>query len=144
MVNVTNHCNLKCKHCFIFREGNPNQSEGEMKPERLLSELERLRNRHGVRFMMWMGGEPMLRWRVVEKGLSGHFDVEQPLRRLGESLEKLGVRYVNTLPALRALPGRVYTGAPGRVGAYLGPEGEEKLAEIAAAELLSLGRDEGS
>jgi MoaA/NifB/PqqE/SkfB family radical SAM enzyme len=70
MVNVTNHCNLKCKHCFIFREGNPNQSEGEMKPERLLSELQRLRDRHGVRFMMWMGGEPMLRWRTVEKGLS--------------------------------------------------------------------------
>jgi MoaA/NifB/PqqE/SkfB family radical SAM enzyme len=70
MVNVTNHCNLECKHCFVFREGNPNQSEGEMKPERLLSELQRLRDRHGVRFMMWMGGEPMLRWRTVEKGLS--------------------------------------------------------------------------
>jgi len=70
MVNVTNHCNLECKHCFIFRDGNPNQSEGEMKPERLLSELQRLRDRHGVRFMMWMGGEPMLRWRTVEKGLS--------------------------------------------------------------------------
>jgi sulfatase maturation enzyme AslB (radical SAM superfamily) len=70
MVNVTNHCNLKCQHCFVFREGNPNRPEGEMKPERLLSELERLRDRHGVRFMMWMGGEPMLRWRTVEKGLS--------------------------------------------------------------------------
>jgi sulfatase maturation enzyme AslB (radical SAM superfamily) len=41
-----------------------------MKPERLLSELQRLRDRHGVRFMMWMGGEPMLRWRTVEKGLA--------------------------------------------------------------------------
>jgi MoaA/NifB/PqqE/SkfB family radical SAM enzyme len=70
MVNVTNRCNLQCKHCFIFREGNPNQAAGEMKPERVLSELQRLRDRHGVRFMMWMGGEPMLRWRTVEKGLS--------------------------------------------------------------------------
>jgi MoaA/NifB/PqqE/SkfB family radical SAM enzyme len=70
MVNVTNHCNLKCQHCFVFRDGNPNDPDGEMKPERLLSELRRLRDRHGVRYMMWMGGEPMLRWRVLEKGLA--------------------------------------------------------------------------
>ncbi len=70
MVNVTNHCNLQCQHCFVFREGNPNQPDGEMKPERLLAELRRLRDRHGVRSMLWMGGEPMLRWRVLEKGLS--------------------------------------------------------------------------
>lgn len=81
---------------------------------------------------------------VVETGLSDHFDVEQPLRRLGESLEKIGgVRYVNALPALRALPGKVYTGAPGHVGSYLGPEGEEKLAELVAAEVLSLWAEEG-
>jgi MoaA/NifB/PqqE/SkfB family radical SAM enzyme len=70
MVNVTNHCNLRCEHCFVFRDGNPNQPEGEMSSERVLSELERLRDRHGVRFMMWMGGEPMLRWRTIEKGIS--------------------------------------------------------------------------
>jgi MoaA/NifB/PqqE/SkfB family radical SAM enzyme len=69
MVNVTNRCNLKCTHCFVFREGNPNDPTGEMTPERLLSELRRLRDRHGIRYMMWMGGEPMLRWRVLEKGL---------------------------------------------------------------------------
>ena len=70
MVNVTNHCNLKCKHCFVFRDGNPNDPVGEMKPEVLLSELRRLRDRHGIRTMLWMGGEPMLRWRVIEKGVS--------------------------------------------------------------------------
>ncbi len=69
MVNVTNRCNLKCKHCFVFRDGNPNELEGEMKPERVLAELERLRDRHGLRRMLWMGGEPMLRWRMIEKGL---------------------------------------------------------------------------
>jgi MoaA/NifB/PqqE/SkfB family radical SAM enzyme len=70
MVNVTNRCNLACQHCFVFREGNPNELAGEMKPERVLSELERLRDRHGIRSMLWMGGEPMLRWRMLEKGLA--------------------------------------------------------------------------
>jgi sulfatase maturation enzyme AslB (radical SAM superfamily) len=69
MVNVTNRCNLECKHCFVFREGNPNDLEGEMKPDRVLAELERIRDRHGLRRMLWMGGEPMLRWRMIEKGL---------------------------------------------------------------------------
>jgi MoaA/NifB/PqqE/SkfB family radical SAM enzyme len=41
-----------------------------MKPERLLSELERLRDRHGIVSMMWMGGEPMLRWRLLERGIA--------------------------------------------------------------------------
>ena len=70
MVNVTNRCNLRCKHCFVFRDGNPNQPDGEMKPDRVLSELRRLRGRHGIHRMLWMGGEPMLRWRMLEKGLS--------------------------------------------------------------------------
>jgi pyruvate-formate lyase-activating enzyme len=70
MVNVTNRCNLRCQHCFVFRDGNPNELEGEMKPARVLSELERLRDRHGIRNMLWMGGEPMLRWRMLEKGLA--------------------------------------------------------------------------
>ncbi len=69
MVNVTNRCNLACEHCFVFRDGNPNDHEGEMKPERILEELRRLRDRHGLRRMMWMGGEPMLRWRMIERGL---------------------------------------------------------------------------
>jgi hypothetical protein len=77
------------------------------------------------------------RW-VVDTGLSGQFDVELPLRRLGELLGRLGIRFVSSLPALRSLSGKVYTGAPGHVGSYLGPEGEEKLAELAAAEVLSL------
>lgn len=70
MVNVTNHCNLRCQHCFVFRDGNPNDFAGEMKPERMLAELARLRDRHGIRRMLWMGGEPMLRWRMLERGLA--------------------------------------------------------------------------
>ena len=69
MVNVTNRCNLACKHCFVFRDGNPNSPDGEMSPERMLSELRRLRDRHGIRFMLWMGGEPMIRWRMLAEGI---------------------------------------------------------------------------
>ena len=24
MVNITNRCTLKCKHCFVYRKGTPN------------------------------------------------------------------------------------------------------------------------
>ena len=69
MVNVTNRCNLHCAHCFIFRDGNPNQPEGEMKAERMLAEIERLRDRHGIYRILWMGGEPMIRWRMLERAV---------------------------------------------------------------------------
>jgi MoaA/NifB/PqqE/SkfB family radical SAM enzyme len=69
MVNVTNRCNLSCQHCFVFREGNPNDPEGEMSAERVLAELRRLRDRHGIRNMLWMGGEPMIRWRMLQEGV---------------------------------------------------------------------------
>ncbi len=69
LVNVTNRCNLTCEHCFVFRDGNPNEVEGEMSADRMLAELERLRDRHGISRMLWMGGEPMIRWRMLEKGL---------------------------------------------------------------------------
>ena len=32
MVNITNRCNLKCEHCFVYRDGNPNEAAGEMSP----------------------------------------------------------------------------------------------------------------
>ena len=69
MVNVTNRCNLECAHCFIFRDGNPNNPDGEMSADRVLAELRRLRDRHGIRRMLWMGGEPMIRWRMLREGV---------------------------------------------------------------------------
>lgn len=64
-VNVTNHCNLACRHCFVFRDGNPNQAPASIKEEMddatMLDTLTRLRDRHAIETALWMGGEPMLR-----------------------------------------------------------------------------------
>ncbi len=69
MLNVTNRCNLTCSHCFIFTDGNPNDPAHDMPDDRLLAEVERVRDRHGLAAMLWMGGEPMIRWRMLERGI---------------------------------------------------------------------------
>jgi MoaA/NifB/PqqE/SkfB family radical SAM enzyme len=73
IVNITNRCNLSCTHCFIYREGNPNESpvsvRDEMSDETILDLLTRLRDRHEIRLMLWMGGEPLLRRELLEKGV---------------------------------------------------------------------------
>jgi MoaA/NifB/PqqE/SkfB family radical SAM enzyme len=73
MVNVTNRCNLACQHCFVFRDGNPNAEppspRGEMPDEAVLETLGALRDRHGIASMLWMGGEPLLRHRLLTRGV---------------------------------------------------------------------------
>lgn len=73
VVNITNHCNLNCRHCFVFREGNPNEApvsiRDEMADDVILDTLEKLRDRHGMRHMLWMGGEPMLKPRLLRRGV---------------------------------------------------------------------------
>jgi MoaA/NifB/PqqE/SkfB family radical SAM enzyme len=73
LVNVTNHCNLACAHCFVFRDGNPNQTlpsiRDGMGDEAILETLRQLRDRHGIVSMLWMGGEPLLKPRLLERGL---------------------------------------------------------------------------
>ncbi len=73
MVNVTNHCNLSCKHCFIFRDGNPSQAplsiRAEMSDADMLETIEGLRDRHGIKSMLWMGGEPLLKKKLLAKGI---------------------------------------------------------------------------
>ena len=61
MVNITNKCNLRCKHCFVFREGNPNEPRKEMDSRTMLEKLEKIQKRHQIQTMVWMGGEPLLR-----------------------------------------------------------------------------------
>ena len=73
MVNVTNRCTLKCRHCFIYRDGNPSEHPGriadEMDKETMLKTLETLRDRHQINTMVWMGGEPLLRKDVLREGI---------------------------------------------------------------------------
>ena len=71
MINVTNRCNLKCKHCFVFREGNPNipTKKSEMPTDVMIKEIRKYRNRYGIVSMVWMGGEPLLRKDVLIPGI---------------------------------------------------------------------------
>ncbi|MDP6342473.1 MAG: radical SAM protein [Alphaproteobacteria bacterium] len=69
MVNVTNVCNLKCSHCFIFREGNPNSPRDKMDDATMLHQLRVLRDRHRIKYMYFMGGEPMIRRDLVFEGM---------------------------------------------------------------------------
>jgi MoaA/NifB/PqqE/SkfB family radical SAM enzyme len=73
LVNVTNHCNLSCSHCFVFRDGNPNEASRSirdgMSDEEILATLRELRDRHGIVSMLWMGGEPLLKPHLLERGL---------------------------------------------------------------------------
>jgi MoaA/NifB/PqqE/SkfB family radical SAM enzyme len=65
LVNVTNRCNLECTHCFVFRDENPNASVDKMDDATMLRQLEALRDRHRIRTMLFMGGEPMVRRKLV-------------------------------------------------------------------------------
>ncbi|MEW5734237.1 MAG: radical SAM protein [Thermodesulfobacteriota bacterium] len=69
MVNITNRCTLRCCHCFVYRDGNPNRAADEMGTPEMIAELTRLRDQHGIMAMLWMGGEPLLRPDVLEAGV---------------------------------------------------------------------------
>ncbi len=69
LVNVTNVCNLSCTHCFVFRADNPNRPKDRMDDATMLHQLEILRDRHHIRSMLFMGGEPMIRRDLVLKAM---------------------------------------------------------------------------
>lgn len=65
IVDVTDRCNLRCKHCFYFREEHDSR---EMNAEKFLEGLNVLQKRHNIISMGWSGGEPLFRPEVVQKG----------------------------------------------------------------------------
>jgi len=72
MVNITNRCTLQCRHCFIYRDGNPCEARDEMDSATMVRRLGEIQARHGIQTMLWMGGEPLLRPDVLWEG-TRHF-----------------------------------------------------------------------
>ncbi len=66
MVNITNKCNLRRKHCFVFQGSNPTSTQNELPTEQMLERLSFLQKKHSIQTMLWMGGEPLLRPDVLE------------------------------------------------------------------------------
>lgn len=69
LVNVTNVCNLSCTHCFVFRADNPNKPKDKMNDATMLGQLEKLRDKHNIKSMLFMGGEPMIRKNLVMQAM---------------------------------------------------------------------------
>ncbi len=69
IINITNRCNLSCSHCYLYADGNPSDQNDQIPDEELLAEVERIRDRHGLTAMVWQGGEPMIRWRLLERAV---------------------------------------------------------------------------
>jgi len=65
IVDVTDRCNLRCKHCFYFREEHDSR---EMQADEFLEGLKILQKRHNIISMGWSGGEPLYRTELVKKG----------------------------------------------------------------------------
>jgi len=66
-IDVTNRCNLRCKHCYFF---SYDQERGpELAVEQWLARIEAMQSGRGAFFSCtWVGGEPLLRRELVERG----------------------------------------------------------------------------
>ncbi len=65
-VDVTNQCNLRCKHCYFFEQ----DPSSELNEKTLLNCLLKLKSKFPLMHASWIGGEPLLRKDVVEKGMN--------------------------------------------------------------------------
>ena len=65
-IDVTNKCNLRCKHCYFFQQNH----KEELSVEDILNKVRDIKDKYPSIFhASWVGGEPLLRKDVVEKGL---------------------------------------------------------------------------
>ena len=65
-IDVTNKCNLRCKHCYFFQQDH----KKELSDKDLLKKIRQIKTQYpSIIHATWIGGEPLLRKDVVEKGL---------------------------------------------------------------------------
>lgn len=61
-IDLTNRCNLKCTHCYWWKEERP----PELDDEAMIAFMKKLR-KSGIRSVTLYGGEPMLRANICEE-----------------------------------------------------------------------------
>lgn len=64
-VDLTNRCNLRCKHCYFFEQEVPEEFSDE---EWLAKFKEMGTSWNKTRSVTWIGGEPLLRKELIEQG----------------------------------------------------------------------------
>lgn len=65
-IDITNKCNLRCKHCYFFEQDSIKQ---ELKPDQWYEKLLEMKREKTISFLQctWIGGEPLLRRDLIEK-----------------------------------------------------------------------------
>jgi len=65
-IDITNRCNLKCKHCYFLRQNY----QAELDDNAWLNKIKDLKNQYkNLIQASWCGGEPLLRKELIEKGM---------------------------------------------------------------------------
>ena len=122
IASITSSCNLHCAGCY----SRFNKATVDSKPVRQLSTEEWLKifreaEELGISFIMLAGGEPMLRWELIEKAGSMP-DILFPIftngTYLNESYLKLFDKCRNLIPVMSIEGGKENTDARRGVGIY--------------------------
>lgn len=69
-IDVTEKCNLRCKHCYFYQNDQPEHGLAVQDWVALLESWKRTRSRFEFPFFQcsWVGGEPLLRPELIERG----------------------------------------------------------------------------
>lgn len=65
-IDITNRCNLKCKHCYFWRQNY----QAKLDDNNWLNKIKDLKDQYkNLLQASWCGGEPLLRKELIEKGM---------------------------------------------------------------------------